>query len=312
MELRGLGRYRLVERLAVESDCEFHLARHEDEPATGPPSYIAKLLSPPRGVHAERRRGRFDHEVRLLKSFNHPCIPTLHAAGEQDGIAYLVLDRVHGITLAEFLGHTAGAPRSLSKEHAVYVMGQLADALRHIHTLEFLEAGEPTPLEVVHRDVNPRNIMVSKRGDVVLVGFGKARSEWLPTEHDDPAAGELAYMAPERIAPAGRADFKTDLFAMAVVLWETLRGERCFAGADDAATRDAIERFDISQSGRRVTGLSPKLSEIVRRNLDRDPARRYTGAYQMLQRLAQAPEAQAAEASRAQLAEQVKAHTTAS
>lgn len=305
MELRGLGRYRLVDALGTEGDCEIHLARHEDEPDSGPPSYLAKLLQPPRGAHAERRRAQLDHEVRLLKSFNHPCIPTLHAAGEQDGVAYLVLDRVDGVSLATLLGHDGGIPVALSKELAVYVLGQLADALRHIHTLEYLEDEEPTPLDVVHRDVTPANVMLSRRGDVVLGGFGKARSQWLPPEYDDPMAGDLAYMAPERLAVGGRADEKTDLFALAVLLWEALRGDRCFQGHDDASTRDAIERFDISQAGRRVSGLSAKLSEIVRRNLDRDPSRRYSGAYQMLQRLAQAPEAQAAERARQELGERV-------
>lgn len=305
MELRGLGRYRLVDALGTDGDCEVHLARHEDEADAGPPSYLAMLLRPPRGLHAERRRAQFEHEVRLLKSFNHPCIPTLHASGEQDGVAYLVLDRVDGTDLATLLGHGEGMPQALSRELATYVLGQLADALRHIHTLEYLEDGEPTPLDVVHRDLTPKNVMLSRSGDVVLVGFSKAYSRWLPAEHDDPMAGDLAYMAPERLAPGGRADEKTDLFSLAVVLWEALRGERCFQGDDDAATRDAIERFDISQSGRRVPGLSAKLSEIVRRNLDRDPSRRYTGAYQMLQRLAQAPEAQAAETARHELGSRV-------
>jgi serine/threonine-protein kinase len=180
-------------------------------------------------------------------------------------------------------------------------MGQLADALRHIHSLEYMEAGEPTPLDCVHRDVTPANVMLSRRGDVVLRGFAAARSQWLPPEHDDPMAGDLAYMAPERIADGGKADMRTDLFSLAVVLWEMLRGERCLARSTHAETRDEIMRFDISQSGRRVTGLSPKLSEIVRRNLDRDPNRRYPDAYKMLQRLAQSPEAQAAETSRERL-----------
>jgi serine/threonine-protein kinase len=86
------------------------------------------------------------------------------------------------------------------------------------------------------------------------------------------------------------------------MLWEMLKGQRCLAGESEARTRENIGRFDIGQSSRRVSGLSPKLSEILRRNLDRDPGRRYSSAYQMLQRLAQSPEAQAAEASRAELA----------
>lgn len=307
MELKGLGRYQLVRALDVDStSCRFFLARHEDEPDSDDPSYLAKILQPQRGPDAERRRGQFDHEVKLLKSFNHPCIPTLHAAGDQDGVPYMVLDRVHGVTLRTLLGHTAGEPRTLSKEIAVYVVAQLADALRHVHTLEYLEQGEPTALSVFHRDLCPGNILLSNRGDVVLVDFGRAYSQWLPGPHDEPDAGALAYKAPERLAPGSRAAMKTDLFGLAVVLWEALRGERMFEGATPEATREAIERFDISQASRRVPGLSPKLSEVLRKNLDRDPDRRYPDAYKMLQRLAQSPEAQAAEQSRQQLAELVR------
>ena len=183
--------------------------------------------------------------------------------------------------------------------------GQLVDAVRHIHSLEYLEDGEPTPLGVVHRDLCPRNIWVSRRGDVILYDFSVTFSQWLPDEHDEPGAGTLAYKAPERLPAGAAANEKTDLFGMASILWECLRGERLFQGADDSATREAIERFDISQPSRRVPGLSPKLSEIVRKNLDRDPARRYRDAYQMLQRLAQAPEAKVAEQSRQQLAQLV-------
>ncbi|MEM9453940.1 MAG: serine/threonine-protein kinase [Myxococcota bacterium] len=313
MELRGLGRYRLLDDVSGPSPyARYYTARHEDEPGGTArpehepggeaPGYLAKLLDAGRGADAPLRRGQFEHEIRLLKSFNHPCIPTLHASGDQDGVPYMVLDRVDGVSLATLLGHDTGQPRSITKEIAVYVMGQLVDALRHVHTLEYLEAGEPTALGVVHRDLCPRNVWVSRRGDVILYDFMVTTSQWLPAEHDEPAAGTLAYMAPERLPAGAHANPKTDLFGMASLLWECLRGERLFQGADDAATREAIERFDISQPSRRVSGLSPKLSEIVRKNLDRDPARRYKDAYQMLQRLAQAPEAKVAEQSRQALA----------
>lgn len=306
MELRGLGRYRLVDEVPGPSPhARYHRARHEDEPETEPPGYLAKLMLPGRGPDAALRRGQFDHEIRLLKSFNHPCIPTLHASGEQDGVAYMVLDRVDGVSLATLLGHDVGRPRALHREIAVYVLGQLVDAVRHVHSLEYLEEGEPTPLGVVHRDLGSHTVWVSRRGDVILYDSSLARSQWLPPEHDERHAGALAYMAPERLAPEARASEGSDLFAMAAILWECLRGERLFQGASDAATREAIERFDISQPSRRVAGLSPKLGEIVRKNLDRDPARRYGNAYQMLQRLAQAPEAKAAEKSRQALAQAV-------
>ncbi len=312
MELRGLGRYRLVDDVPGPSPhARYHRARHEDEPDDGSePAYVAKLLAAGRGPDAALRRGQFEHEIRLLKSFNHPCIPTLHASGDQDGIAYMVIDRVDGVSLGTLLGHGTGKPRTLHRDVAVYVLGQLVDAIRHVHSLEYLEAGEPTPLGVVHRDLGPHSVWVSRRGDVILDDFSLARSEWLPPEHDEPNAGTLATMAPERLAPGARATEASDLFAMAAMLWECVRGERLFQGKDDAATREAIERFDISQPSRRVAGLSPKLGEVMRKNLDRDPARRYANAYQMLQRLAQAPEAKAAERSRQALAQAVQQVTS--
>ncbi len=310
MELQHLGRYRLVAPFVVEPTGEgrrtsrFFVARHEDEADDGPPTYLVKLHEPGRGAEGDARRARFEHESRLLRAFNHPSIPTVHAAGEQDGLPYIVMDRVDGIDLARLCGHHGSSPRPLAKEVAVYVLGQIVDAVRHVHELEIDDEVGSGSLEVVHRDLCPSNVICSRSGDVVLVDFGAAKSRWLAREHDDPRAGELAYQAPER-ASDGVADARTDLFSLAVMLWELLRGQRCLAGADEAATRENIARFDIAQPARRVPGLSPKLGEVLRRNLDRDPERRYGDAYQMLQRLAQAPEAGAAERSREALAELV-------
>jgi eukaryotic-like serine/threonine-protein kinase len=307
MELLHLGRYRLVAPLGVVGHTSRSFAaRHEDEPEDGAPSYVVKLLDTSRGGDGDARRARFEHESRLLRACNHPSIPTVHAAGEQDGMPYVVLDRVDGIDLATLLGHGAGgSPQALGRDVAVYVLAQIVDAVRHVHELEIEEGdrGEIVSLGAVHRGLSPSSVLCSRTGDVVIWDFSCARSRWLAPEHDDRNAGDLAYWAPERLD--GAADARSDMFSVAVLLWEMLRGQRCLAGADAAATREALARFDISQPARRVPGLSPKLGEVLRKNLDRDPARRYEDAYQMLQRLAQAPEAAAAERSREALGELV-------
>lgn len=304
MELRSIGGYTLVEPLSIQrSTAQFYLTRSLGDPEDGPPRFLAKLHAPGRGPNEDVLRAQFEHETRLLRACNHPCIPSIHAAGEQDGIAFIIMDYVDGVDLATLLGHRSGEPRALSKEIAVYILGQLADAVRHMHELQVGgDDEEPTPLGVLHRDICPANIFLSRQGDVVLGDLGAATSGWLHPDYDMRDAGTKAYMAPERITGSSTATAQSDLFSLAVVLWEILRGERCFAGDDEIATLDAIARFDINHSSRRVSGLSSKLSEIVRKNLDRDPARRYSGAYQMLQRLSQAPEAKVAETSRAELA----------
>jgi serine/threonine-protein kinase len=309
MELHSLGRYLLVEPFRHASALSrFYLARHEDDPKDETPGYIVKLLLPGEGESAAQIEAQFVHESELLALFNHPSIPTLHAKGSQDGVRFIVMDYVDGVDLSTLLGHAKNEPRALTKELAVYIMGQLADALHHVHTAEReLNGGEVEPLDVLHRDICPANVYLSREGDVQLGDFGSASSKLLAPEFTAKEAGHMAYKAPERVTGSGEATTKSDLFSLAVCLWEILKGQRCLQAEDELKTMDAIVRFDISHSTRRVSGLSPKLSEIVRRNLDRDPGRRYTGAYQVLQRLAQSPEAQQAESSREELARLVKA-----
>jgi serine/threonine-protein kinase len=314
MELHSLGGYRLLAPLAsLNPACRLYMARPESASADAPATQVVKVLMPGAGEAFAHFEAQFEHEVRLMRHFSHPNIPTVRAAGKQDGVDYFVMDAVEGFDLAHVLGHVRDEPRALGKEVAVYVLGQLADVLRYVH--EFEMPSEEVPgasegddedgfikLDVLHRDICPANVLVSVDGDVLLTDFGSASSRWLSPEHTAAQAGHVAYKAPERVTGSGKASIRSDLFSLAVVLWEMLRGERCFKAGSELETMDAIVRFDISHTRARVSGLSSKLSEVLRRNLDRDPERRYEDAYKVLQRLSQSPEAGAAERARQELA----------
>jgi serine/threonine protein kinase len=333
MELHSLGGYRLLEPVpTLSSITRLFLARRDDAPEDAPASALAKVLLPGDGEQFALFKAQFAHEANLLRSFSHPGIPSLRAAGTQNGVDFFVMDYVPGVDLAVLLGHEQNEPRALSRELAVYILGQLADALRYVHSFEVPiddgtgegeGSGEPVVaeddeddevidetaeadgfeyLDVLHRDLCPANVFLSLDGDVVLGDFGSASSKWLAPELTANDAGHIAYKAPERVTGSGKATVKSDLFSLAVILWEMLRGERCFKAASELETMDEIVRFDISHSSRRVTGLSSKLSEVLRRNLDRDPERRYPDAYKVLQRLSQSPEAGGAERARQELA----------
>jgi serine/threonine protein kinase len=333
MELHSLGGYRLLEPVpTLSSITRLFLARRDDAPEDAPASALAKVLLPGSGTELSMLKAQFAHEANLLRSFSHPGIPSLRAAGTQNGVDFFVMDYVSGVDLAVLLGHEQNEPRPLSRELAVYILGQLADALRYVHGFEIPIDDVPAAaeadaaaddegdgdddldiddaveddgfelLDVLHRDLCPANVFLSLDGDVVLGDFGSASSKWLAPELTANDAGHVAYKAPERVTGSGKATIKSDLFSLAVILWEMLRGERCFKAASELETMDEIVRFDISHSSRRVTGLSSKLSEVLRRNLDRDPERRYPDAYKVLQRLSQSPEASGAERARQELA----------
>lgn len=336
MELHSLGGYRLLSPVpTLSSSSRLFLARRDDAETGGPATALAKVLLPGQGDEFSMFKAQFAHEANLLRSFSHPGIPSLRAAGSQNGVDFFVMDYIAGVDLAVLLGHEANQPRAVSKEIAVYILGQLADALRYVHTFEVpTDTGEAANgagpsedddaddddddddgegseddgfeyLDVLHRDLCPANVFLSVDGDVVLGDFGSASSKWLAPEFTAADAGHVAYKAPERVTGSGKATVKSDLFSLSVMLWEMLRGERCFKAASELETMDEIVRFDIAHSSRRVSGLSSKLSEVLRRNLDRDPERRYPDAYKVLQRLSQAPEAGGAEQARHQLAQLV-------
>ena len=257
-------------------------------------------------------RAQFEHEIQLLETLNHPNFASLHASGEDRDIAYYVVDRVIGVDLAELLGHREGTPRPLSSEIAVYLMAQVANAVVGLHGLEQLdERGTPDLIDALHRDICPANVLLSTDGDVLLADLGSASSRWLANEITVRDAGARAYMAPERVIGGGEATVQTDLFALAVMLWEILRGERCLRGVNDISTMENIARFDISNANNRVTGLSPRLSEVLRRNLDKDPGRRFGTSHQVLSRLSQATESEHAARARVELGRMVQARLDA-
>jgi eukaryotic-like serine/threonine-protein kinase len=308
MELHSLGGFRLLEPVPLLSSISrLYLSRPDSAPEDAPASVVTKILLPGDGDASKMLKAQFAHEATLLRSFSHPGIPSLRASGSQDGVDFLVMDYVVGVDLAVLLGHETSEPRALPKEIAVYILGQLADALHYVHSFEVaLDDGVETDdfelLDLLHRDLCPANVFLSVEGDVLLGDFGSSSSKWLAPELTSGESGHIAYKAPERVTGSGKATIKSDLFALGVMLWEMLRGERCFVAGNELETMDQIVRFDISHSNRRVSGLSSKLSEVLRRNLDRDPERRYPDAYKVLQRLSQSPEANAAEKSRLELA----------
>lgn len=322
MPERTLGEYRLERVLPSPGPGQrLFLARHrgDDHPANeqgnGPrsqqppaPAYFVKAIEIGGQKHEQLRLAQFRHEAFLFQHFCHEGIPTLHDQGEAQGLAYMVLDYIEGCNLADLLALHESRARPVSKEIAVYLCAQVASALHHVHRFEYRDAqGNDRVLEVLHRDLSPNNILISRYGDVYLTDFGSAQSEYMAPELAGIEPGTLGYKAPERLTVHGRASVQSDLFSMAVLLWELLRGQRCFVGPGPAQIAEAILGFDLQKKEYRVPGLSAKLSEVLRKNLDRNPKRRFASAFAVLSRLAQSPEAEQAAQAKADLAQMVRA-----
>ena len=198
---------------------------------------------------------RFLREARLLASLSHPHIVTVYEFGQRDGIYFLLMEFIDGVTLRQAL--RAEPIKKLGSKETLAIVGQLCDALQFAH-----DEG------VVHRDIKPENILIDKRGRVKIADFGLARllgqSPTMPTlTGTHQLMGTPAYMAPEQIEGLPGIDHRADIYSMGVVFYELLTGEL------------PLGRFS-PPSERAETDV--RLDEVVLRTLAREPDRRYQQA----------------------------------
>ena len=262
------GRYRLGELLGrggmadVYDGLDLRLQR----------AVAVKLLRPEM-VARDDVRTRFEAEARAAAGLSHPNAVAVFDTGEHEGVPYLVMERLPGTTLADRIAEGPVDPAWLC-EAAAGVLGALAVA----H-----EAG------IVHRDVKPGNILLAADGTAKIADFGIAKSVSPTTgsaggRHDLTATGQLlgtpAYLAPERVEGYA-ATPRSDLWALGVVLYEALAGEKPFTGRTPLDVAHAVVNGNHVPLDERRPDLDPRLAAAVERALERNPQHRFRSAEEM-------------------------------
>jgi serine/threonine-protein kinase len=212
-----LGRYELLEQLGEGGMGAVWLAR-----LTGTGGFeklcIVKTVLPAIAKDASFV-SRFLHEGRVLTQLQHSNIAQVFDMGEEGETLYLALEYVAGIDLARLHQHVRESNQALPVPVCVYLIQQAAEGLGAAHRKAALDG---SPLNVVHRDVSPQNIMVSYEGEVKVIDFGIAKSEARSKATGTPSVmGKLGYMAPEQ-ARGENVDHRADQYALGIVLWELL------------------------------------------------------------------------------------------
>jgi serine/threonine protein kinase/Tfp pilus assembly protein PilF len=223
---------------------------------------IALKLLPPHLVRDAETRKRFLREAQAAAALDHPNICTVHEAGESDGQPYLAMALVDGQTLEQRI---AGGPLPLGE--ALDVALQVAEALRAAH-----EQG------IIHRDVKPANIMLTKNGPTKVMDFGLARFEsGSDLTQACTVMGTAAYMSPEQ-AQGEQVDRRADLWALGCTLFAMLSGRSPFHREQAHAALYAIVHEDPPQLSALRPGLPADLDRILDTCLRKDPSRRYPDA----------------------------------
>ena len=220
---------------------------------------------------------RFKNEIQLSARVLHPNVVQTLDVVEAEGELFLVMDYVDGVTLAALLTDLHRQNEPLPISHAASIV---TNVLRGLHAAHDARDEVGRPLHIVHRDVSPQNIMISRYGHVQVLDFGVAKV----LEHSQHTAvgtmlGRLAYMAPEQVLGAGSSPC-TDVFGAGVVLWECLVGKRLFhrAVATEGEMLHALLSHTIPRAGELRADLPPRLDAVLGRALERNPEHRFQSA----------------------------------
>jgi serine/threonine-protein kinase len=273
---RAVGRYAIYDEIASGGMASVHFARLFD--AAGGAKTVAVKRAHPHLARENDFALMFLDEARLASRIHHPnVVPTIDVLQTPNDLA-LVMDYVHGESLFRLVRAArergAGVPRAIAASI-------LVGALHGLHAAHDAVDERGAPLNLVHRDVSPHNILVGVDGIARIVDFGIAKAAGrLHSTRDSSVKGKYAYMAPEQVH-GEHVSRLTDTYAAAIVFWELLTGERLFSGKSDAETIHKCLVARVQPPSRLVADVGAKLDAVVLRGLSRDPAARYPTARAM-------------------------------
>jgi len=237
--------------------------------------YVAIKVLPPHLGFDQEFVERFQREALASAQLRHPNIVVIHDVGHEQGLYFIVMELLEGRTLKQIIEEEG----ALSVERATRIVEQVAAALDYAHQRGF-----------VHRDVKPANIFVSKEGHTTLTDFGiaKAASEAQQLTRTGMLMGTPEYMSPEQ-AEGEKVDYRTDLYALGVVLYQMLVGQVPFRGTTPHAILHAVIYEPPIPLRRLRPDLSPGIESMVLKAIDKRPERRYQSGAELAEALKTAP-----------------------
>ncbi|MCC7536065.1 MAG: serine/threonine protein kinase [Deltaproteobacteria bacterium] len=270
---RAPASYRVISRIAAGGMAEVWRAEALYEGDKKIPVAIKRVL--PELAGDARHQEMFRHESRLGKLLRHPNIVRVYDARKIAGTFIMVMELVDGCALKSLLDRALTRNAPMPVPPALHIAIELLRGLDYAHSAVDA-AGQA--LSIVHCDVSPHNVLLSKNGHVKLADFGLALTALDGARSaSEMVGGKLAYLAPEIIdqqAPDGRVD----LFGVGVILWEMLCGQRLFQGSDEGDTVRRVHKCEVEPPSRYNKRASPELDAVVLRSLRRDRDTRFATA----------------------------------
>jgi serine/threonine protein kinase len=268
-----LGKYEVIRQIAVGGMAELYLARTLGIEGFEKLVVVKRIL--PQYVTSASFVEMFLNEARLAATLHHPNVAQVYDIGLEDGDYFFAMEYVHG----EDLDHVAAASDEqgvpISMDAALTLVAGLCAGLHYAHDKA---SPEGKPLQIVHRDVSPSNVLVSYDGAVKLVDFGIARASSRPGTTQGGLKGKIAYMSPEQCQAKAQLDRRSDIYSVGTILYQLTTGRLPFVGETEYQVLSQIVKEDVPPPSKLVPSYPAALEQIVLRALARDPAARYATA----------------------------------
>jgi serine/threonine protein kinase len=266
------GPYLLLEELAIGGMAEIHLAKTRG--VAGFEKHCALKIIHRHLADDDTFVQMLVEEAKLAVQLSHVNIAQIFDLGQVNDRYYIAMEYVDGLDLDQLSAQLRACNQPFPLDCAVFIARETCAALEHAHTGR---GRDGTPLEIIHRDVSPQNLMLSKAGEVKLVDFGiaKAACRRFGTQPGC-IKGKYLYMSPEQLRGAA-IDHRTDIYSIGLVLHETLTG-RMGTARDVESLAQLVNVRNVPSMRDLRADIPPELDSIVMRALERDPNRRWQSA----------------------------------
>ena len=277
---RKFGPYTLFEQIGKGGMAQIYLARAETELGATRLAVVKQIL--PAFADDPRFAEMLIHEAKLAARLGHRRIAQVFDLGKHEDHLYIAMEYVEGFDLNSLLRQCTEKKIALPAPHALGIVADVLEGLDYAHRRN---DENDKPLDIVHRDVSPSNILISYDGEVKLCDFGIAHANDLVKEGASEALkGKAGYMSPEH-ARGEAIDARADVFAAGIILWELLAGRRLYKPKSEIPLVEQAKRAEIPTLPDKGVPKHAELEVIVRRALAKDRDDRYPSAAAMLRDL---------------------------
>ncbi|MCC7537428.1 MAG: serine/threonine protein kinase [Deltaproteobacteria bacterium] len=266
-------RYKVIERIEAGGMAEVFVGEAESLEGFKKQVAIKRVL--PHLAQNKKFIQMFLDEARLGARLNHANIVSVFDIGAADNTYFIVMEFVDGANLKTVIETLRRQGRRFPLKEALYIAYEATRGLSYAHELADAQG---RLIGVVHRDISPPNILITKRGEVKLADFGLAKAS-TQLEKTDPGVvkGKFSYLAPEG-ASGNEVDARADIFALGIVIWEMLAGRRLFLGETEFQTVKLVQQANVPSVARLNPEVSPELEPVLQKALARRPEERYQSA----------------------------------